>query len=65
MFGAIKAALLLIIAFFARKSGKEAAENDALKDLNKRMEQGRDAVRDGRDSGLSPDERVRRNDGRF
>ena len=65
MFGAIKAFIALILAIFARKSGKEAAENDALKDLNRKQEKGREALRAGRDSGLSPDERVRRNDGRW
>ncbi len=44
--------------------GKREAERDAIEDNNKRVERGRDAVRDGRGAG-DPAERLRRNDGRW
>jgi len=44
-------------------AGKEDAEDEFRRDKAKREGAGRDKVREGRDSGLPPDERVRRNDG--
>lgn len=46
------------------RAGKREAERDAMEDKNKRVERGRDAVRDGRDAG-DPVEWLRRNDGRW
>lgn len=47
-----------------RRTGKREAERDAIEDNSKRVERGRDAVRDGRGAG-DPAERLRRNDGRW
>jgi len=44
--------------------GKREAERDAMEDKSKRVERGRDAVRDGRGAG-DPAERLRRNDGNW
>jgi len=46
------------------RAGKREAEHDALEDKSKRVECGRDAVRDGRGAG-DPADRLRRNDGRW
>lgn len=43
---------------------RREVEAEGIKDAAKRVEAGRAAVADGRDSG-TPDERVRRNDGRW
>jgi hypothetical protein len=55
--------LLQPIAIYlkGRSDARREAERKALKDDQKRLEKGRQRVADGRD--LSPDERVRRNDG--
>lgn len=45
-------------------AGKREAERDAIEDKSKRVERGRDAVRDGRGAS-DPAERLRRNDGRW
>lgn len=47
-----------------KRTGKREAERDAMQDKNKRVERGRDAVRDGRGAG-DPADRLRRNDGRW
>ena len=47
-----------------KRAGKREAERDAIEDRNKRVERGRDAVRDGRNVG-NPAERLRKNDGRW
>ena len=47
-----------------KRAGKREAERDAMEDKSKRVERGRDAVRDGRGTG-DPAERLRRNDGRW
>ena len=47
-----------------KRTGKREAKRDAMEDKNKRVERGRDAVRDGRGAG-DPAERLRRNDGRW
>jgi uncharacterized membrane-anchored protein YhcB (DUF1043 family) len=47
-----------------KRVGKWKAERDAMEDRNKRVERGRDAVRDGRGAG-DPAERLRRNDGNW
>jgi len=47
-----------------KRTGKWKAERDAMEDKNKRVERGRDAVRDGRSAG-DPADRMRRNDGRW
>jgi uncharacterized membrane-anchored protein YhcB (DUF1043 family) len=44
--------------------GKQEAERDAMEDRNKRVERGRNAVRDGRGAG-DPADRLRRNDGNW
>ena len=46
------------------RAGKREAERDAMEGKNKRVERGRDAVRDGRSAG-DPADRLRRNDGRW
>ncbi|MEM0935169.1 MAG: hypothetical protein AAGJ91_04590 [Pseudomonadota bacterium] len=46
------------------RAGKREAERDAMEDKNKRLERGRDAVRDGRGAGV-PADRLRSNDGRW
>ena len=62
--GGVVAALAGIIAAFfkGKKTGRTEAEHDAIKDNAEREEKGRQAVRDGRDSGKSPSERVLDND---
>jgi hypothetical protein len=45
------------------QSARVAAEMEGLRDATERQDRGRQAVQDGRDSGLSPDDRLRRNDG--
>lgn len=45
-----------------RSSGKKGVENEFHRDKSERQGAGRDKVREGRDSGLSPADRVRRND---
>jgi hypothetical protein len=47
-----------------KREGKWEAERDAMEDRSERVEHGREAVRDGRDSG-DPHDRLRRNDGRW
>jgi uncharacterized membrane-anchored protein YhcB (DUF1043 family) len=47
-----------------KRAGKREAERDAMEDKSKRIERGRDAVRDGRGAG-DPAERLRRNDGNW
>lgn len=47
-----------------KRTGKREAERDAMEDKSKRVERGRDAVRDGRGVG-HPADRLRRNDGRW
>lgn len=54
-------ALAVMRAMWRREAVRDAV-TEGLQDANERMERGRHAVQDGRDSGLSPDERVRRND---
>lgn len=46
------------------RAGKREAERDAIEDKSKRVERGRDAVRDGRVTG-DPADRLWRNDGRW
>jgi len=46
------------------RTGKQEAERDAMEDKSKRVERGRDAVRDGRGAG-DPADRLRRNDGNW
>jgi uncharacterized membrane-anchored protein YhcB (DUF1043 family) len=46
------------------RTGKREAERNAMEDESKRVESGRDAVRDGRGAG-NPADRLRRNDGRW
>lgn len=46
------------------RTGKQEAKRDAMEDKSKRVERGRDAVRDGRGAG-DPADRLRRNDGRW
>ena len=46
------------------RTGKQEAERDAIEDKSRRVERGRDAVRDSRGYGDHAD-RLRRNDGRW
>jgi hypothetical protein len=58
--------LAVVAAFFGgRRSGKEDLRNERAGDTLDALEQGRDAVQAGRDSGGTPDERLRQNDGRW
>lgn len=59
--GAALVALVLALAN-AKRQGKKEAEHEFEQDKSRRIEAGREKVRGGRDSGLSPAERVRRND---
>jgi len=68
MYAAIIASAIgaVLVAYFRGKSeGKKGAQYDALKDTQERIENGRDAVRDGRASGDTPADRLRSNDGRW
>ena len=47
-----------------KRTGKREAERDAMEDKSKRVERGREAVRDGRGVG-DPADRLRCNDGRW
>ena len=47
-----------------KRTGKREAERDAMEDKSKRVERGRETVRDGRGVG-DPADRLRRNDGRW
>ena len=64
----IGAVVAVVAAFFVgvsrggAKKEKEIA-GEIAKERQRRAEMGRDALQDGRRSGLSPDERLRRNDG--
>ncbi|MEM6650985.1 MAG: hypothetical protein AAF582_00200 [Pseudomonadota bacterium] len=46
-----------------RRAKKHKAENKSLKEMADRSKASDQAVRDGKQSGLSPEEQVRRNDG--
>lgn len=60
---AVGGVALLILRDWWKSQGRAERDKEALEDAAERRQRGRQAVRDGRDSGLSPDERVRRNDG--
>jgi hypothetical protein len=60
---AVPVALAVIRAALIRQ-GRREAEAEAVKDAAERVDKGRAAVADGRERG-SPDERLRRNDGRW
>jgi membrane protein implicated in regulation of membrane protease activity len=58
--------VLVIVASYTRavvKNTNTKAERDALKDRQRRLEAGRSAQAKGDQSGLSPEARVRKNDG--
>ena len=65
--GALAGAIVAGLAWFARKinkaeqRGRQEAEDDAIQDMQERIERGRAAVQRGRDD--SPVDRMRRNDG--
>jgi len=67
--GQAVAAALAALAYLAlakrqsRLQGRSEAEQEAREDADKRVQKGQDAVRDGR--GGDPDERLRKNDGRW
>lgn len=65
MIGAVVMAILAVVTFGAvkKKEGRKEAENDFLKDKDKREAAARNRLNEGRRSGLSPTDRVRRNDG--
>jgi hypothetical protein len=47
------------------RDGRTSAINEGLRDAAKRMDQGRAAVQRGRDSGGTPADRLRENDGKW
>ena len=59
----IVAAALAYLGGQRRGTQNEKAKRDA--ETLERLERGRDAVRDGRAGGGTPDERLRQNDGRW
>lgn len=60
----IAGAVLAVVAYFTgRSNGKNKTEVKFHEDKQRREAAGRDRLREGRDSGLSPADRVRRNDG--
>ncbi len=65
--GGVAAALLAIIGalFKGKRDGYQKAKGNAAIQDQKAQERGRKAVSDGRRSGNTPDERLRRNDGRW
>ena len=56
---------LLLLRGWWKRQGRAERDREALEDAVERRQRGREAVQDGRDSGLAPDERLRRNDGRW
>jgi len=56
---------LLILRDRWRGQGRREAEQEARDDAADRIDAGREAVRDGRAGGGSPDERMRANDSRW
>ena len=48
-----------------QQEGKSQVQVEAARDVQNRTEKGRQAVQTGRDSGGTPDERLRRNDGNW
>lgn len=54
---------VIAAAFGLKRAGKKEAENDALKDTQKRVEKGRDRLRDNR--GDEPADRLSRNDSKW
>ena len=67
LIGMIGAAVLAAVgAYFAgRQSGKQRQRNEQMRDTAQRQQAGREAVRNGRASGDSPDQRLRDNDGHW
>jgi hypothetical protein len=63
---ALGAALAVVLAayFHGRRSGAADQMVQDAEETAERVERGREALRDGRDAG-DPDERLRRNDGRW
>jgi hypothetical protein len=67
--GAVLALLAGVVAALwrarakGRREGRETAQTEGLRDAAERMEKGRQAVQRGRDSGSTPADRLRRNDG--
>ena len=57
------AAALAMVWLAGRRSAEREAEARAMRDALDRADAGRDAVIDGRASGESPEDRLRRNDG--
>jgi len=51
--------------FKGRRDARAAQQLKDLKDAAKRTDAGRQALQRGRDSGASPDQRLRNNDGRW
>ena len=65
---AVAGAIVLAVAaafFGGRKAGKEGLRNEQAGDTLDAIKRGREAVQAGRDSGATPDDRVRQNDGRW
>lgn len=61
---AVLAAIIAIVTFGARKrrQGKDEVRHEFEQETSRRVAAGRDKVSEGRDSGLPPADRVRRND---
>lgn len=62
---AILAALVPVVYFLGRRDANKRNEGNAAIEDQKAQDRGRKAVQAGRDSGASPDERVRANDGKW
>jgi hypothetical protein len=64
--GALAGLIALVVTYWrGRSDGRTKSQSEALKDAVDRTEQGRAAVRDGRASGDSPVDRLRKNDGKW
>ena len=60
----------IVVAYFGgrrgvRKETERRIEHELQADKSRRLESGREAVGHGRDSGDTPDRRVRENDGKW
>ena len=62
--GAVLAVIAFILTFggMKKREGRKEVQHEFEKDKSRRVAAGRDKVRKGRDSGLSPSERIKKND---
>jgi len=65
--GAALALVVWLVTFgmMKKREGAKEVQHEIEQDKARRVDAGRDKVREGRDSGLSPADRVRRNDGHW